>query len=76
MSKEDKIKLTIISLLVACIFLLTCVIGMSVSIADKNAYINGLLSDRAICEGKLDTVKQDYEKLTEELEKLKGELDG
>ena len=69
MDKEDKIKFIIISLGVACLFELFLFIGALDLINDKTAYINGLLSDRKICNDKLDSITNDYEKLS-------GEIDG
>lgn len=69
MDKEDKIKFIIISLGVACLFELFLFIGALDIINDKNAYINGLLSDRKICNDKLDSITNDYERLS-------GEIDG
>ena len=63
-----KEKVTIIILLIMVLFEGLC-ISMAIDIInDKTAYINGLLSDRAICNGKLDSITNDYEKLSEELE--------
>jgi hypothetical protein len=62
-------KIVIVILLLMVLFEGLC-ISMSIDIInDKTAYINGLLSDRAICNGKLDSIIQDYEKLS-------GEIDG
>ena len=69
MDKEDKIRLIIITLIVTCIFeifIILCFIDLT---NDKTAYINGLLSDRKICNDKLDSITNDYERLS-------GELDG
>lgn len=66
MDKEDKIKFIIISLGVACLFELFLFIGALDIINDKTAYINGLLSDRKICNDKLDSITNDYERLSEE----------
>ncbi len=55
------------------ILLIIYTIFIQMSMKDKEAYINGLRSQKAVCDGQLETVKQDYRKLTEELEKLKGD---
>lgn len=77
--KEERTRFIIITLIVLCLILLfiTC-LAIDI-INDKNAYINGLLSDRSICNGKLDSIKGDYAKLDNELKEYKrkyGELDG
>lgn len=71
MNKEDKIRFIIISLGVACLFELFLFIGALDIINDKNAYINGLQSDRAICNGKLDSLIGDYAKVESDLKDYK-----
>lgn len=58
-----------ITLSIACLFELFLFIGALDLINDKTAYINGLLSDRKICNDKLDSITNDYERLS-------GEIDG
>ena len=69
MNKNEAKNFIIISLGVACLFELFLFIGALDLINDKTAYINGLLSDRKICNDKLDSITNDYEKLS-------GEIDG
>lgn len=58
----------IIVILIMALLMQGLVIAFGVAIInDKTAYINGLLSEKAICEGKLDTITQDYEKLVGEI---------
>ena len=53
------------------IFMLAFVIMLMINILfvniinDKNAYINGLKSDKTLCNQKYDSLVQDYEKLEE-----------
>ena len=63
---ENK-RIIIIILLILMLFegLAIC-LGVDI-INDKNAYINGLKSDRTICNGKLDDITQDYAKMENEL---------
>ena len=76
---ENK-KIALIIILLIMVFLEGFAICLGVDlINDKNAYINGLQSDRTVCNGKLDTIIQDYSKMENELREYKrvhGELDG
>ena len=66
---ENKTK-AIITILLLMILLEAFCICLAVDIInDKNAYIRGLQSDRNVCNGKLDSIKQDYERLSEEVGK-------
>lgn len=46
------------------------------TIDDQKKYIDGLRNQKGICDGQLEIVKQDYRRLFDELEKIKGEIDG
>ena len=61
------------AILIGSIILVMCIIGMRISINNKQDYIDAIRSQKAVCDGQLETVKQDYRKLIEELEKLKGD---
>lgn len=79
MNKIEAKNFIIISLGVACLFELFLFIGALDIINDKTAYINGLQSDRAICNGKLDSLIGDYAKVENDLKEYKrkyGEIDG
>lgn len=79
MDKKEINKFLIITLSVACVFLMFLFLGALDIINDKNAYINGLQSDRAICNGKLDNIIGDYAKVENDLKEYKrkyGEIDG
>lgn len=78
MNKVERVRFLIITLIVACLFELFLILGGIDIINDKNAYINGLLSDRNICNDKLDGIIQDYAKIDNELQdykRINGELD-
>jgi len=79
MEKREINRFLIISLGIACLFELFLITGAIDIINDKTAYINGLLSDRAMCNGKLDSLKHDYRKMEDELKEYQekyGELVG
>lgn len=66
MTKEDKyqIFITVLSIF-AMLEALTIAIGVGV-INDLVATANGYKSDRNLCRQELDSIKQDYERLSEE----------
>ena len=79
MNKDEKIRFLMITLSIACLFELFLFIGALDIINDKTAYINGLQSDRAICNGKLDDIIGDYAKIENDLKEYKrkyGDIDG
>ena len=63
---KDKIIIIILLIMVLLEGFAIC-LGVDL-INDKNAYINGLQSDKNICNGKLDTIIQDYERLSGEMD--------
>lgn len=65
---ENKIKATIIILLIMILLEGFCICLAVDLINDKNAYIRGLQSDRNVCRGKLDSITQDYERLIGEMD--------
>lgn len=71
MNKKEINKFLILTLGVACLFLLFLFLGAMDIINDKNAYINGLQSDKAICNGKLDSLIGDYAKVENDLKEYK-----
>ncbi len=78
MNKTEGIRFLTITLTISTLFLLFLFIGCLDLINDKNMYINGLLSDRSICNGKLDSITNDYTKMENELNKYKekyGEIE-
>lgn len=68
-NNQEIIRFTIILLTIVVTFELFIIFEEVNIINDKTAYINGLLSDKKICNGNLDAVKNDYIKLDEELKK-------
>lgn len=77
--KEEKSRYLTITLILLLLLSMFFIILSIEVINDKNAYINGLLSDRAICNGKLDNIKNDYGKMEDELKEYQekyGEVDG
>ena len=74
---KDKIINIILLIMIVMQGLVIC-LGVDL-INDKNAYINGLQSDRNICEGKIDTIIQDHAIIEHELKEYKrvyGDIDG
>lgn len=71
MNKTEAKRFLLIILIVACLFELFLIIGAVDIINDKTAYINGLQSDRAICNGKLDDIIGDYAKVENDLKEYK-----
>lgn len=71
MNKKEINKFLILTLSIACLFLMFLFLGALDIINDKNAYINGLKSDRAICDGKLDSLIGDYAKVENDLKEYK-----
>ena len=51
-------------------------IANAITMDDQQKYIDGLRNQKGICDGQLEMVKQDYRRLFDELEKLRGEIDG
>ena len=71
MNKTEAKRFLIITLGIACLFELFMILGMIDIINDKTAYINGLQSDKAICNGKLDSIIGDYAKIEKDLKEYK-----
>ena len=71
----EQAKRTIIIFIIIYVILIIYVVFLKISINDQNNYINGLRSQKAICDGQLEMVKQDYRRLFDEFEKRKGEID-
>ena len=68
---ENK-KIALIIILLIMVFLEGFAICLGVDlINDKNAYIRGLQSDKAVCNGKLDSIIGDYAKMENELREYK-----